>query len=96
MTRPSRPVMGVSVKMDVGGTCAKRSDTGAPFSSSFRDRLPIRGRGREAACAQVDDHHRHDLAAYEMAVERARYEADRALRQLDNVEPKNRLIARTS
>ena len=70
MTRPSRPVMGVSVKMDVGGTCSKRSDTGAPFSS-FRDRLPIRGRGREAACAQVDDHHRHDLAAYEMAVENA-------------------------
>ena len=50
----------------------------------------------EAACAQADDHQRHDLAAYEMAVERARYEADRALRQLDNVEPKNRLIARTS
>jgi hypothetical protein len=50
----------------------------------------------EAACAQADDHHRYDLAAYEMAVERARYEADRALRQRDNVEPKNRLIARTS
>ena len=96
MTRPSRPVMGVSVKMVCPDTCAKRSHTGAPFSSfsgSAPDPLP---RLKEAACAQADDHHRHDLAAYEIAVKRPRYEADRALRQLDNVEPKNRLIARTS
>ena len=32
---------------------------------------------------------------FELAVERARYEADRALRQFDNVEPENRLVART-
>jgi Recombinase/Recombinase zinc beta ribbon domain len=30
-----------------------------------------------------------------LAVERARYEADRARRQFDNVEPENRLVART-
>jgi hypothetical protein len=32
---------------------------------------------------------------FELAVERARYEADRALRQFGNVEPENRLVAST-
>ena len=32
---------------------------------------------------------------FELATERARYEADRAQRQFDNVEPENRLVART-
>ena len=45
------------------------------------------GRGR--------DHHRRELAAFELAVERARYEADRAQRQYDAVEPENRLVTRT-
>ena len=35
------------------------------------------------------------LAAFELAVERARYEAGRARRQYDAVEPENRLVART-
>jgi DNA invertase Pin-like site-specific DNA recombinase len=35
------------------------------------------------------------LAAFETAVERARYEADRARRQFDACEPENRLVART-
>jgi excisionase family DNA binding protein len=47
------------------------------------------------ALAQADAHYRRDLAVFELAVERARYEADRALRQFDNVEPENRLVART-
>ena len=47
------------------------------------------------ALAEVDAHYRRDLAVFELAVERARYEADRALRQFDNVEPENRLVART-
>ena len=34
-------------------------------------------------------------AAFELAVERARYEAERARRQYDQVEPENRLVART-
>jgi DNA invertase Pin-like site-specific DNA recombinase len=38
---------------------------------------------------------RQDLAVFERALERARYEADRALRRYDNVEPENRLVART-
>ena len=39
-------------------------------------------------------HHRH-LAVFELAVERARYDAERARRQFDAVEPENRLVART-
>jgi DNA invertase Pin-like site-specific DNA recombinase len=38
---------------------------------------------------------RQNLAVFERALERARYEADRALRRHDNVEPENRLVART-
>jgi DNA invertase Pin-like site-specific DNA recombinase len=47
------------------------------------------------ALAQADAHFTQRLAAFELAVERARYEADRALRQFDAVEPENRLVART-
>ena len=47
------------------------------------------------ALAEADANHRRDLAVFELAVERARYEADRARRQFDNVEPENRLVART-
>lgn len=47
------------------------------------------------ALAEADAHHRRDLAVFELGVERARYEADRAQRQFDNVEPENRLVART-
>ncbi|OYV24285.1 MAG: hypothetical protein B7W97_00155 [Mycobacterium sp. 20-66-4] len=47
------------------------------------------------ALAEADTHHRRDLAVFELGVERARYEADRAQRQFDNVEPENRLVART-
>jgi DNA invertase Pin-like site-specific DNA recombinase/predicted DNA-binding transcriptional regulator AlpA len=47
------------------------------------------------ALAQADANYRRELAVFELTVERARYEADRALRQFDNVEPENRLVART-
>jgi excisionase family DNA binding protein len=47
------------------------------------------------ALAEADTNYRRDLAVFELAVERARYEADRASRQFDNVEPENRLVART-
>jgi DNA invertase Pin-like site-specific DNA recombinase len=47
------------------------------------------------ALADADEHYRRNLAAFELAVERARYEAGRARRQYDGVEPENRLVART-
>lgn len=39
--------------------------------------------------------HAATLRAFELTVERARYEAERARRQYDAVEPENRLVART-
>ena len=47
------------------------------------------------ALAEADANYRRNLAVFALAVERARYEADRARRQFDNVEPENRLVART-
>ncbi len=47
------------------------------------------------ALAEADANHRRHVAAFELAVERARFEADRARRQFDAVEPENRLVART-
>jgi Recombinase/Recombinase zinc beta ribbon domain len=47
------------------------------------------------AMADTEAQFRQNLAVFERALERARYEAGRALRQYDNVEPENRLVART-
>jgi DNA invertase Pin-like site-specific DNA recombinase len=47
------------------------------------------------ALADAQAQHRQNLAVFERAAERARYEAGRALRQYDNIEPENRLVART-
>jgi DNA invertase Pin-like site-specific DNA recombinase len=46
---------------------------------------------RMSARAQVDDEERREALA--LALERTRYEADRARRQFDAVEPENRLVA---
>jgi hypothetical protein len=47
------------------------------------------------ALAEADANHRRHVAAFELAVERARFEAQRARRQFDAVEPENRLVGRT-
>lgn len=47
------------------------------------------------ALAEADANHRRHVAVFELAVERARFEAERARRQFDAVEPENRLVART-
>jgi len=47
------------------------------------------------AMSDAEAQFRQNLAVFERAAERARYEASRALRQYDNVEPENRLVART-
>jgi predicted DNA-binding transcriptional regulator AlpA len=46
------------------------------------------------ALADAESHHTQRLAAFELAVERARFEADRAQRQFDVCEPENRLVGR--
>lgn len=47
------------------------------------------------ALQEAEAQHRQRLAVFELAVERARFDADRARRQFDAVEPENRLVART-
>jgi DNA invertase Pin-like site-specific DNA recombinase len=47
------------------------------------------------ALSEAEAHHGRRLRAFELAVERAHFEADRARRQFDGVEPENRLVART-
>lgn len=47
------------------------------------------------ALTEAEAQHRRRLVAFETAVERARYEAERARRQFDACEPENRLVART-
>jgi hypothetical protein len=47
------------------------------------------------ALAEAETHHAARLKAFELTVERARYDAERAQRQFDAVEPENRLVART-
>jgi len=46
------------------------------------------------ALAEAEAEHRRGLVAFEAAVERARYDAERARRQFDAVDPENRLVAR--
>lgn len=55
---------------------------------------PATLRATAHALAQAEDEHEQRLHAFEKAVERARYEPDRARRQFDAVEPENRLVAR--
>jgi DNA invertase Pin-like site-specific DNA recombinase len=47
------------------------------------------------AMSDTEAQFRQNLAVFERALERARFEAGRAHRQYDNVEPENRLVART-
>lgn len=47
------------------------------------------------ALNDAESSYRRHLAVFELAVERARFEAERARRQFDAVEPENRLVART-
>jgi DNA invertase Pin-like site-specific DNA recombinase len=47
------------------------------------------------ALAHAEAEHEQGLHAFEVALERAQYEAERAQRQFDAVEPENRLVARS-
>jgi len=48
-----------------------------------------------AALSEAESHHARRMRAFELNVERARFEAERARRQFDVVEPENRLVARS-
>src|SRR3954465_6893031 len=47
------------------------------------------------ALSELEDQHEQRLAGQRLAVERARFEAERARRQFDACEPEHRLVART-
>lgn len=46
------------------------------------------------ALAEVEANYQSRISVFQLSAERARYEADRARRQFDAVEPENRLVAR--
>jgi len=48
-----------------------------------------------AALSEAEGHHADRLRVFELAAERARFEAERSKRQFDAVEPENRLVARS-
>jgi DNA invertase Pin-like site-specific DNA recombinase len=79
-------------------TC--RSITASTVDNAVADRLlqalnPTEIALALAAADEVTDRHQRIGRAAELAVERARYEADRAERAFHAVEPENRLVART-
>lgn len=95
-----RPAYECSSRADRQTTPTCRSVAAATVDDAVADRLLAALNPHEvalafaAADAVADRHHRVGRAA-ELAVERARYEADRAERAFHAVEPENRLFART-
>jgi DNA invertase Pin-like site-specific DNA recombinase len=87
--RGDRGDRGSSACLTIGSLRVDRAVVGSVLSA-------IQLAGIEAAikvseCAQADDDEKRK--ALELALERARYEANRARRQFDVVEPENRLVA---
>lgn len=83
-----------------GSGSACQSIGGGRLEKTVLDRLfailePASLEATAKALTEADQYHRQRLASFELAVERARYEAERAHRQYDAVEPENRLVART-
>jgi DNA invertase Pin-like site-specific DNA recombinase/predicted DNA-binding transcriptional regulator AlpA len=75
----------------IGGTYLHRAVLGQLFQVLEPAALEATAR----AMADAEQQHREQVAAFELALERARFEADRAMRKHDEVEPGNRLVART-
>jgi len=94
-----RPAYECSRRADRATTATCRSVAAATVDDAVAGRLLAALNPHEvalalaAADAVADRHHRVGRAA-ELAVERARYEADRAERAFHAVEPENRLVAR--
>jgi DNA invertase Pin-like site-specific DNA recombinase/predicted DNA-binding transcriptional regulator AlpA len=74
----------------VGG----RSLEAAVLTEVFSVLEPAAMTATAQALAESEHHHRQRLTVFELAVERARFEAERARRQFDACEPENRLVAR--
>ena len=95
-----RPAYECSRRADRLTTPTCRSVAAATVDDAVAERLLAALNPTEVALAlaaadEVADRHRRIGRAAELAVERARYEADRAERAFHAVEPENRLVART-
>lgn len=88
-TRAARDT-GETACQQIGG---RRVDQ-AVLDAVFTALEPASLRATAGALAHAEAEHQHGLVAFEAAVERARYGAERARRQFDAVEPENRLVAR--
>jgi len=75
----------------IGGVYLHR----AVLAQLFQVLQPASLQATAHAMADAEQRHRQQVAAFEKALERARFEADRAIRKHDEVEPGNRLVART-
>ena len=75
----------------IGGAYLHR----AVLEQLFQVLQPASLQATARAMADAEQRHRDQVAAFELALERARFEADRAMRKHDEVEPGNRLVART-
>jgi hypothetical protein len=96
----SRAAYECSSRADRLTTATCRSVTAATVDDAVAARLLAALTAQEVALAlaaadQVADRHQRVSRAAELAVERARYEADRAERAFAAVEPENRLVARS-
>jgi DNA invertase Pin-like site-specific DNA recombinase len=67
----------------------------AVLEEVFRGLEPAAIQATAKALADQEDSEAARLRAFELALERTRYEAERARRQFDACEPENRLVART-
>jgi DNA invertase Pin-like site-specific DNA recombinase len=84
---------------EIGSNSACQRVAGARVDQVVLDAVfaalePASLRATAHALAQAEAEHEQRLCAFETAVERAQYEAERARRQFDAVEPENRLVAR--
>jgi DNA invertase Pin-like site-specific DNA recombinase len=95
-----RPSYECSRRADGLTTATCRSIAASTVDTAVAERLlealnPAEVELALAAADDVTDRHQRISRAAELAVERARYEADRAERAFCQVEPENRLVART-
>ncbi|MGD0084885.1 MAG: recombinase family protein [Acidimicrobiales bacterium] len=83
-----------------GGTSGCQSIAGRRFEAAVLDEVfavlePVALSATMTALSQAEAAHQQRIRVFELAVERACFEKDRARRQFDACEPENRLVART-
>jgi hypothetical protein len=96
----ARAAYGCTSRHDLLNTPTCRSVAASTLDEAVVERLLAALNPEEVALAlaaadEVNDRHHRATRAAELAVERARYEADRAERAFTAAEPENRLVART-